>query len=57
MLAGGPVMVPGRGERLTPVHVVTTWWVLKPFDVPRDGRPTPTRGGMTTPRPVPTPAC
>ena len=33
MLAGGPVMVSGRGEALTPVHTVTTWWVLKPFDV------------------------
>jgi 4-diphosphocytidyl-2-C-methyl-D-erythritol kinase len=34
LLAGEPVVVRGRGERLTPVHVVTTWWVIKPFDFP-----------------------
>ncbi|HVD70939.1 MAG TPA: 4-(cytidine 5'-diphospho)-2-C-methyl-D-erythritol kinase [Actinomycetota bacterium] len=33
LLAGGPMLVSGRGEVLTPVHTVTTWWVLKPFDV------------------------
>ena len=31
MLAGEPVLASGRGERLTPVHAATTWWVLKPF--------------------------
>ncbi len=31
MLAGGPVLVSGRGERVIPVHTVHTWWVLRPF--------------------------
>lgn len=31
MLAGEPVLAAGRGERVTPVHTATTWWVLKPF--------------------------
>jgi 4-diphosphocytidyl-2-C-methyl-D-erythritol kinase len=34
MLAGAPVLVGGRGERLTPVRCSTTWWVLAPFDFP-----------------------
>ncbi len=34
MLAGGPVMMRGRGELVVPVHVVTTWWVVKPFAFP-----------------------
>jgi 4-diphosphocytidyl-2-C-methyl-D-erythritol kinase len=34
MLAGGPVMMRGRGERLAPVHVPMTWWVVKPFGFP-----------------------
>jgi 4-diphosphocytidyl-2-C-methyl-D-erythritol kinase len=34
MLAGGPVMMRGRGELIAPVHVVTTWWVVKPFGFP-----------------------
>ncbi|MGH2596279.1 MAG: 4-(cytidine 5'-diphospho)-2-C-methyl-D-erythritol kinase [Actinomycetota bacterium] len=34
MLAGGPVVMRGRGERLAPVHVLTTWWVVRPFDFP-----------------------
>lgn len=34
MLAGGPVMLRGRGELVVPVHVVTTWWVIKPFGFP-----------------------
>jgi 4-diphosphocytidyl-2-C-methyl-D-erythritol kinase len=34
MLAGGPVVMRGRGERLTSVHPVTTWWVVRPFDFP-----------------------
>jgi 4-diphosphocytidyl-2-C-methyl-D-erythritol kinase len=34
MLAGGPVMMRGRGEQLAPVHVLTTWWVVKPFGFP-----------------------
>jgi 4-diphosphocytidyl-2-C-methyl-D-erythritol kinase len=34
MLAGGPVMVRGRGEQIVPVHVATTWWVIKPFGFP-----------------------
>jgi 4-diphosphocytidyl-2-C-methyl-D-erythritol kinase len=31
MLAGEPVLVRGRGDRLIPVHTATTWWVLRPF--------------------------
>ena len=31
MLAGEPVLVTGRGERVTPVHTASTWWVLTPF--------------------------
>lgn len=34
MLAGGPVMMRGRGEQVAPVHLVTTWWVVKPFEFP-----------------------
>ena len=34
MLADGPVMMRGRGERIAPVHVVTTRWAVKPFDFP-----------------------
>jgi 4-diphosphocytidyl-2-C-methyl-D-erythritol kinase len=34
MLAGGAVMMRGRGELIAPVHVVTTWWVVKPFGFP-----------------------
>ena len=34
MLAGGAVMMRGRGERIAPVHLVTTWWVVKPFGFP-----------------------
>jgi 4-diphosphocytidyl-2-C-methyl-D-erythritol kinase len=31
MLAGESVLVEGRGDRITPVHTGSTWWVLKPF--------------------------
>jgi 4-diphosphocytidyl-2-C-methyl-D-erythritol kinase len=31
MLAGEPVFATGRGEILAPVHVLHSWWVLKPF--------------------------
>jgi 4-diphosphocytidyl-2C-methyl-D-erythritol kinase len=34
MLAGEPVVVRGRGEQVAPVHVVTTWWAVKPSDFP-----------------------
>jgi 4-diphosphocytidyl-2-C-methyl-D-erythritol kinase len=34
LLAGGPVMIMGRGERVEPVPVAPTWWVVKPFDFP-----------------------
>jgi 4-diphosphocytidyl-2-C-methyl-D-erythritol kinase len=34
MLAGEPVVVRGRGERLSPVHVAVTHWAVKPFDFP-----------------------
>jgi 4-diphosphocytidyl-2-C-methyl-D-erythritol kinase len=33
LLAGGAVFADGRGTRVTPVHAVTTWWVVKPLDV------------------------
>lgn len=28
----GAVFADGRGSRVTPVHAVTTWWVVKPLD-------------------------
>jgi len=31
LLAGEPVLASGHGERVTPVHTASTWWVLKPF--------------------------
>jgi 4-diphosphocytidyl-2-C-methyl-D-erythritol kinase len=31
MLATGPVYAEGRGERVAPVHGLTTHWVIKPF--------------------------
>ena len=31
LLAGEPVLVSGRGDRVIPVHTANTWWVLKPF--------------------------
>ncbi len=34
MLADEPVMIRGRGERVAPVHALTTWWVVRPFDFP-----------------------
>lgn len=34
MLAGEPVVVRGRGERLSPVHVVVTHWAVRAFDFP-----------------------
>jgi 4-diphosphocytidyl-2C-methyl-D-erythritol kinase len=34
MLAGGAVMVRGRGEQIAPVHMLTTWWVVRPFGFP-----------------------
>ncbi len=34
MLTGGAVMMRGRGELIAPVHVVTTWWVVRPFGFP-----------------------
>ena len=34
MLAGEAVMIRGRGERVTPVHALTTWWVVRPFPFP-----------------------
>jgi 4-diphosphocytidyl-2-C-methyl-D-erythritol kinase len=34
LLAGGPVVVRGRGEQVASVHVVTTWWAVKPFGFP-----------------------
>ncbi len=32
MLAGGPVLVSGRGDRLVPVRVASLWWVIVPFE-------------------------
>lgn len=34
MLAGVPVMIRGRGERVAPVAAGTTWWAVHPFDFP-----------------------
>jgi 4-diphosphocytidyl-2-C-methyl-D-erythritol kinase len=34
LLAGGPVIVTGRGEMVEPVEVAPTWWVVKPFGFP-----------------------
>ena len=34
MLACEPVLAYGRGERLTSVHALTTWWVVKPSGFP-----------------------
>jgi 4-diphosphocytidyl-2-C-methyl-D-erythritol kinase len=34
LLAGGPVIVTGRGELVEPVEVAPTWWVVKPFAFP-----------------------
>jgi 4-diphosphocytidyl-2-C-methyl-D-erythritol kinase len=34
LVHGGPVFVEGRGERLTPVHAVTTTWVVRTFPFP-----------------------
>jgi 4-diphosphocytidyl-2-C-methyl-D-erythritol kinase len=34
MLVDAPVLVRGRGERIEPVHVPTTWWAVHPFDFP-----------------------
>jgi 4-diphosphocytidyl-2-C-methyl-D-erythritol kinase len=34
MLADEPVLMRGRGERLAPVHVLTTHWAVRPFDFP-----------------------
>ena len=31
LVAGGPVFAEGRGDRLHPLHAVTTHWVVKPF--------------------------
>ncbi|MGZ8598059.1 MAG: 4-(cytidine 5'-diphospho)-2-C-methyl-D-erythritol kinase [Actinomycetota bacterium] len=31
MLAGGPVLASGRGERIITVHAASIWWVLKPL--------------------------
>jgi 4-diphosphocytidyl-2-C-methyl-D-erythritol kinase len=34
LVAGGPVMMRGRGERVEPVDVAPTWWVIRPFGFP-----------------------
>jgi 4-diphosphocytidyl-2-C-methyl-D-erythritol kinase len=34
MIAREPVVVRGRGEQVAPIHVVTTWWAVKPSDFP-----------------------
>ncbi len=38
MQSGGSVLVRGRGEHLTPVHVVHAWWVIKPLGFPVSAR-------------------
>ena len=32
LLHEGASFVSGRGDRVAPVHVVTTWWVVHPFE-------------------------
>ena len=34
LVAGGPVLMRGRGERVDRVEVAPTWWVIRPFDFP-----------------------
>jgi 4-diphosphocytidyl-2-C-methyl-D-erythritol kinase len=34
LVAGGPVLMRGRGERVEPVDVAPTWWVIRPFEFP-----------------------
>ena len=34
LLAGGPVLMRGRGEHVEPAVVASTWWVVRPFDFP-----------------------
>jgi 4-diphosphocytidyl-2-C-methyl-D-erythritol kinase len=31
LVAGGPMFAEGRGERVVPLHALTTHWVVKPF--------------------------
>jgi 4-diphosphocytidyl-2-C-methyl-D-erythritol kinase len=31
MLAGGPVLMHGRGELIAPAAVATLWWIVAPF--------------------------
>jgi 4-diphosphocytidyl-2-C-methyl-D-erythritol kinase len=31
LFAGEPVFASGRGEHVVPVHVPSTWWVIRPF--------------------------
>lgn len=57
MLAGEPVLVRGRGERLDPVSMATTWWAIRAFDFPTRS-PDAYRwwdedGGVTGPDPEP----
>ena len=57
MLAGGPVMMRGRGERIVPVHALTHVVGRQAVRLPDRARPTRTGGGTRTPaRPGPTPA-
>ena len=34
LVAGGPVLMRGRGEQVDRVEVAPTWWVVRPFDFP-----------------------
>jgi 4-diphosphocytidyl-2-C-methyl-D-erythritol kinase len=34
LVLGGPVYAEGRGERVTPIHALTTHWVVRPFRFP-----------------------
>jgi 4-diphosphocytidyl-2-C-methyl-D-erythritol kinase len=57
LLRGSAVYVSGRGDRVEPVHAVTTWWVVRPFPFAvrtpdayawwdEDGRPGPDGGAV-----------
>jgi 4-diphosphocytidyl-2-C-methyl-D-erythritol kinase len=57
LLIGGPVLMRGRGERVEPVILQPTWWVVRPFDFPTRS-PDAYRwwdedGGVTGPDPAP----
>lgn len=57
LLRGGPVVMRGRGERVEPLPLPRTWWVVRPFDFPTRSpdayRWWDEAGGVTGPDPAP----